>query len=68
VLWGGRLRAGERVEVPDAGHVHLYVARGSATFEDALLGEGDAARLTRAGERPLVAGADGAEVLIWETA
>ena len=68
VLWGGRLRAGERVEVPDAGHVHLYVARGSAELDGTSgLGEGDAARLTAAGERPLVAGPDGAEVLIWET-
>jgi redox-sensitive bicupin YhaK (pirin superfamily) len=68
VLWGGRLRGGERVEVPDAGHVHLYVARGAAELESTPLGEGDAVRLTRAGERPLVAGPDGAEVLIWETA
>ena len=68
VLWGWRLRAGEQVEVPDAGHVHLYVARGTAELESAALGEGDAVRLTGAGERPLVAGPDGAEVLIWETA
>jgi hypothetical protein len=54
--------------VPDAAHVHLYVARGTAELESAALGEGDAVRLTGAGERPLVAGADGAEVLIWETA
>ena len=33
VLWGGRLTAGERVQVPDAGHVHLYVARGSVDFD-----------------------------------
>ena len=68
VLWGGRLRAGERVEVPDAGHVHLYVARGTAELEATPLGEGDAVRLTAAGERPLVAGPEGAEVLVWETA
>ena len=70
VLWGGRLRAGERVEVPDAGHVHVYLARGSADFDGGLttLEEGDAVRLTGAGERPLVAGPGGAEVLVWETA
>ena len=26
VLWGGRLRPGEAVDVPDARHAHLYVA------------------------------------------
>jgi len=70
VLWGGRLQPGQRVEVPDAGHVHVYVARGTALFDEGLtaLVEGDAVRLTAAGERPLVAGPAGAEVLIWETA
>ena len=70
VLWGGRLQPGQRVAVPDAGHVHVYVARGAALFDDGMtpLEEGDAVRLTAAGERPLVAGPAGAEVLIWETA
>ncbi|MEW6155000.1 MAG: pirin family protein [Actinomycetota bacterium] len=70
VLWAGRLGAGERVAVPDARHVHLFVALGGATLEGAgELGTGDAVRLTAAGgELGLVAGADGAEVLIWETA
>lgn len=69
VLWGGRLRADETVTVPDAPHVHLYVARGSATLEGAgALDAGDAARLTHAGSPWLRAGPDGAEVLIWETA
>ena len=30
VLWGGRLRAGEAVRVPDAPYVHVFVARGDA--------------------------------------
>ncbi len=70
VLWAGRLQPRERVEVPDAGHVHVYVARGSADFDGdrTPLGEGDAVRLAGAGERPLVAGSAGAEVLVWETA
>lgn len=70
VLWGGRLAAGESVQVPDALHVHLFVARGGVTLEGAgALSEGDAVRLTAAGgDLVLVAGADGAEVLIWETA
>ena len=70
VLWGGRLASGESVRVPDAGHVHLYVARGAVVLEGAGgLAEGDAARLTAAGgDLGLAAGDDGAEVLIWETA
>jgi len=67
VLWGGRLRPAETVMVPDAPHVHVFVAVGSAAVEDETLDEGDAARLTEAGEAQLTAGADGAEVLIWAT-
>lgn len=68
VLWAGRLRAGESVRLPDARYVHAYVARGAAELEGAgRLAEGDAARLTRAGQVRLTAdpGA-GAEVLVWE--
>ena len=69
VLWGGRLRADETVEVPDGAHVHLFVALGGATLDGAgPLGEGDAARLTDAGTPALTAGDQGAEVLIWVTA
>jgi redox-sensitive bicupin YhaK (pirin superfamily) len=70
VLWGGRLRPSEAVRVPDARHVHLFVARGEAVLEGAgSLAAGDAARLTAAGgEADLVAGPEGADVLIWETA
>ena len=68
VLWGGRLRAGERVGLPDRRHVHVFVARGAASLEGAgELAEGDAVRLTAAGSPALTAGADGAEVLVWET-
>lgn len=69
VLWGGRLRPGEVVSVPDGRHVHLFVAVGAASLEGAgELAEGDAARLTAAGAPALSAGPDGAEVLIWVTA
>jgi redox-sensitive bicupin YhaK (pirin superfamily) len=69
VLWGGRLKPGEQVPVPDAPHVHLFVAAGSAALEGAgELAEGDAVRLTGAGDPDLVAGPDGAEVLLWATA
>ena len=70
VLWGGRLGPGESVPVPDARHVHLYVARGSLELDGGgRLATGDAARLTDAGSPRLVADAsEGAEVLLWETA
>jgi len=69
VLWAGRLQPGEAVTVPDDRHVHLYVARGTATVEGGgELLSGDAVRLTGAGSPVLVAGLGGAEVLIWATA
>ena len=68
VLWGGRLAPDESVTVPDGGHVHLFVAVGSADLDGAgPLLEGDAVRLTAAGELGLMAGPEGAEVLIWVT-
>ena len=69
VLWAGRLQPGETVPLPDARHVHLFVARGDADLEGAgHLAEGDAVRLTGAGHRTLTAGPGGSEVLVWETA
>src|SRR4051794_32135044 len=50
VLWGGRLKPGEIVSVPDGRYAHLFVAVGSATLEGAgELLEGDAVRLAGAG-------------------
>jgi len=50
-------------------HAHVFIAQGEAELESAgRLGEGDAARLTGAGDPTLTAGPGGAEVLIWETA
>jgi redox-sensitive bicupin YhaK (pirin superfamily) len=69
VLHAGRLAPGEAVDVPDAPHVHVYVAAGSAVLDgDHPMGTGDAARLTDAGRRSLRAGDDGAELLVWATA
>ncbi|MGH7232825.1 MAG: pirin family protein [Nitrospiraceae bacterium] len=70
VLWGGRLKPGESVSLPDAPFVHLYVAKGRAALEGSgALGSGDAVRLTAAGSRRLTADAEGgAEVLVWEMA
>ena len=69
VLWGGRLKPGEMVTVPDGQFVHLYIARGGANLENAgHLEHGDAVRLTAAGAPRLTADpASGAEVLIWQT-
>jgi redox-sensitive bicupin YhaK (pirin superfamily) len=69
VLWGGRLGPEESAKVPEAKHVHVFVACGDADLEGAgHLHEGDAARLTGAGALPLKAGPTGAEVLVWATA
>jgi len=67
VLLVGRLDAGAEVVVPDAPHVHVFVAIGDARLDGTPLATGDAARLTDAGERALVAGGSGAEVLVWAT-
>jgi redox-sensitive bicupin YhaK (pirin superfamily) len=64
----GRLDAGETVTVPDAPHVHVFVAVGDATLAGTTLETGDAARLTEADAPTLSAGTHGAEVLIWATA
>jgi redox-sensitive bicupin YhaK (pirin superfamily) len=67
VLWGGRLLPGESVAVPEALRAHVFVARGALDFAGVgRLEAGDAVRLTAAGTPLLTAGADGAEVLIWE--
>jgi len=68
VLWGGRLKPGERVIVPEASYVHLYVAKGAVELDGAgALRTGDSARLVGAGSRKATAhDKEGAEVLIWE--
>jgi len=63
----GRLAGNEAVGVPDARHVHVFVAVGDAALDGTRLDTGDAARLTDAGSPTLVAGAGGAEVLVWAT-
>jgi quercetin 2,3-dioxygenase len=69
-MWVARLAAGDQVTVPDAGHVHVFVARGAAVLDgvDAELTEGDAVRLEDAGAPTLAATADRTEIVIWETA
>ncbi|MFJ8080926.1 pirin family protein [Streptomyces sp. NPDC096205] len=63
-----RLTAGERTAVPDAAYVYVHVVRGEVRLGDAELGPGDAVRGTGARDLELVAGAGGAEVLVWEMA
>ncbi|TDD70765.1 pirin family protein [Jiangella aurantiaca] len=61
-----RLRAGDRVTLPSAPFVHVYVARGTADVETAgRLDEGDAVRFTDEGGRTVTAHA-AAELLVWE--
>ncbi|MGH3774539.1 MAG: pirin family protein [Pseudonocardiaceae bacterium] len=68
-LHAARLQPGASVDVPAAAFVHLFVARGAVDLEGAgPLGTGDAARMTAAGGQRVTAGADGAEVLVWEMA
>ncbi|NNC81035.1 MAG: pirin family protein [Acidimicrobiales bacterium] len=68
VLWGARLQAAERIAVPEAPFGHVFVARGVVDLEaNGRLDTGDAARLTSTGALDLVAGDDGAEILIWTT-
>ncbi len=67
-LWIARLNPGKSVTVPDAPFVHVFVANGEATLEQAGdLEQGDAVRLTDAGALQVTGGAAGAEVVIWET-
>lgn len=68
VLWAGRLKPGETVQLPDARYAHLYLAKGAATLESAgTLSSGDAVRLTAAGGPQLRADqTSGAEILVWE--
>ncbi|MEI7547010.1 MAG: pirin family protein [Actinomycetota bacterium] len=69
VLWAGRLHTGEVVTIPDAAHVHVFVATGGGTLDHAGdLAPGDAVRLTEAGGAVrFTAGAEGGELLVWAT-
>jgi redox-sensitive bicupin YhaK (pirin superfamily) len=61
-----RLGAGESAGLPDAGLLHVFVARGVVHLEGAgRLAEGDAARFTGEGG-PSLAAVTPAEVLVWQ--
>ncbi|HUP84721.1 MAG TPA: pirin family protein [Acidimicrobiales bacterium] len=66
VLWAGRLGADERLALPDAPYLHLFVALGAVDLDGAgRLVAGDAVRLTAAGGQSLQADPEGAEILVW---
>jgi len=66
-LHAARVHPGGTVALPPAPPAHLFVARGSLRLEGTgTLGTGDAARVTAADGQRMSAGADGAEVLVWE--
>jgi quercetin 2,3-dioxygenase len=68
VLWAGRPGPGSSVVVPDAPHVHLFVALGSGELgEVGRLDTGDAVRMTDHGSLMFTAGPAGAELLVWAT-
>ena len=67
VLHVGKLTDGETVTLPEAPHVHVFVARGAAELDGQSLAEGDAARLTDAGAVQLTS-TGSSEVIVWETA
>jgi len=58
------LGAGERIALPDAPRLHVFVARGRAMLGERLLGPGDAARLVDEGSRPVTAEED-AHLVVW---
>lgn len=65
-LHAARMKRADKVAVPDAPFVHVFVARGNVELEGVgPLGEGDAVRLTGVGGQTLTA-RDDAEVLVWE--
>jgi hypothetical protein len=67
-LWITRAPADAVVPVPDAPHVHLFVARGMAELDGpSVLGTGDALRLTDERVGSVTAGPDGAELVVWAT-
>jgi redox-sensitive bicupin YhaK (pirin superfamily) len=65
-LHGARLQAGDTVELPHAAYLHLFVARGDVTLEDAgPLHEGDAVRFSASGGQRITA-TEPSEILVWE--
>ena len=66
-LWAGHLAPGTTVDVPQASHVHLFVATGVAELAGNTLRAGDAARLTDEGPLSLTVANETTDVVIWAT-
>jgi quercetin 2,3-dioxygenase len=65
-LHAARLQPGQRVHLPDAPLLHLFVPRGSVTVDGAgPLTAGDAVRFTATGGQQVTA-TEPAEILVWE--
>jgi redox-sensitive bicupin YhaK (pirin superfamily) len=65
-LYAGRLGPGETVQLPEAPYLHLFVARGDVTLEEAgCMTTGDSVRFTATGGHRVTA-AEPAEILVWE--
>jgi quercetin 2,3-dioxygenase len=65
-LHAARLNPGDGVELPEAQFLHLFVARGAVTLEDAgPLAVGDSVRFTATGGQKVTAD-EPAEILVWE--
>ena len=65
-LHAARLQPGQRVTLPEAPYLHLFVPRGAVELEGAgALGTGDAVRFTATGGQRVTA-TEAAEVLVWE--
>jgi quercetin 2,3-dioxygenase len=68
-LHGARLRPGDRLVLPGAPYLHLFITRGRVDLQyldsEAELAEGDAARFTAANGTRVSAG-EPSEILVWE--
>lgn len=58
------LVTGRQLDLPDAGRLHVFLARGAVMLGERLLEAGDAARLVDEGGRPLAAETD-SHVVVW---
>ncbi len=66
-LSAARLAPRRSIHLPEALHVHLFIAQGNVTLEGAgPLNPADAARLTPSDGQTVTAGPNGAELLLWE--
>ena len=63
-LHAADLSSGQRLDLPDAAAVHVFVARGHVMLGERLLEPGDAARLRDEPGRPVTAEAD-SQLVVW---